>query len=163
MDMELNHIRYLRQAVEVSKRSRANGNTPFGALLVGPDGQVLMEQENEEITRHCATLHAEMALAARASEAYEKDFLWNCTLYTTVEPCPMCTGGIYWANIGRIVYGVTEKRLLEMTGDDEQNPTFDMGADKVVAAGQKPIQVEGPVREVEEEVVEVHRGFWKNS
>ena len=107
MDMELNHIRYLRQAVEVSKRSRANGNTPFGALLVGPDGQVLMEQENEEITRHCATLHAEMALAARASEAYEKDFLWNCTLYTTVEPCPMCTGGIYWANIGRIVYGLS--------------------------------------------------------
>lgn len=161
--MELNHIRYLRTAVEVSRDSRAHGNTPFGAILVGPEGEVLMKQENEEITGHCATLHAEMALAARASKAYEKDFLWKCTLYTTVEPCPMCTGGIYWANIGQIVFGVTEKTLLEMTGDDEQNPTFNMGADKVIEAGQKPIRLAGPFGEVAEEVVEVHKGFWKNS
>ena len=47
-----------------------------------------------------------------------------------------------------------------MTGSDEKNPTFAMGADKVIAAGQKPITVEGPVPEMEEEIVEVHKGFW---
>ena len=74
----------------------------------------------------------------------------------------MCTGGIYWANIGRIVYGISETRLLALTGADDKNPTFSMGADKVIAAGQKDIQLEGPVPEVEAEIVEVHRGFWNN-
>ena len=72
----------------------------------------------------------------------------------------MCTGGVYWANIGKIVYGISERRLLELTGADDKNPTFSMGADKVIAAGQKDIGLIGPVDEVEEEVVEVHRGFW---
>ena len=74
----------------------------------------------------------------------------------------MCTGAIYWANIGRIVYGITESRLLELTGSDEKNPTFSMGADKVINAGQKPIRIVGPVQEIEAEVVEVHKGFWNN-
>ena len=72
----------------------------------------------------------------------------------------MCTGGIYWTGIGHIVYGITEARLMELTGSDEKNPTFSMGADKVIAAGQKEITLEGPVPEMEEEIVEVHKGFW---
>lgn len=70
------------------------------------------------------------------------------------------TGGIYWANIGRIVYGISEARLLELTGADDKNPTFSMGADKVIAAGQKAIRLEGPVLEMETEIVAVHEGFW---
>lgn len=72
----------------------------------------------------------------------------------------MCTGGIYWVNIGRIVYGISEARLLELTGADDKNPTFSMGADKVIAAGQKAIRLEGPVLEMETEIVAVHEGFW---
>ena len=62
----------------------------------------------------------------------------------------MCSGGIYWSNIGRCVFGITEKRLLELTGSNDLNPTFSMGADRVFAAGQKDIALEGPVPEVEE-------------
>lgn len=72
----------------------------------------------------------------------------------------MCTGAIYWANIGRIVYGISERKLMELTGADDKNPTFAMGADKVIQAGQKAIELEGPFEEVEEEIVAVHRGFW---
>ena len=72
----------------------------------------------------------------------------------------MCTGGIYWTNIGHIVFGITERQLLEVTGSDEKNPTFNMGAAKVIAAGQKEITVEGPFDEVADEIVSVHRGFW---
>ena len=156
----MKHIDYLRKANEVAKRACACGNTPFGAVLVDGEGRVLMEQGNAEKDLHDATAHAERMLASRASAAFDKKTLWDCTLYTTCEPCPMCTGAIYWANIGRIVYGISERKLLELTGADDKNPTCAMGADKVIQAGQKAIELEGPFEEVEEEIVAVHRGFW---
>lgn len=159
--MYMEHEHYLRRAIEVSREARKAGNTPFGALLVNAVGEIVMEQPNIEITEHICTGHAETALAARASHEFSKDYLWNCTLYTTAEPCAMCSGAIYWANIGRVVYGMTEKRLLELTGDNEQNPTFSLPCREVFARGQKDIKVEGPFPEIEEEAAEVHEGYWK--
>ena len=153
-------VYYLREANEEARKARAAGNTPFGAVLVDADGEIVMRQGNAEHDLHDATAHAEFTLVSRASRKFDRKYLWGCTLYTTCEPCPMCTGGIYWANVGKIVYGMSEKRLLELTGSDEKNPTFSMGADKVIAAGQKDIQLEGPVPEVELEIAEVHKGFW---
>ena len=157
---ELNHLLYLQRAVEISKKSREHGNTPFGALLVDKTGNILMEQENIEITEKLCTGHAETTLAARASQAYSKEFLWDCTLYTTAEPCSMCAGAIYWANIGTVVYGMTERRLLELTGSNEQNPTFDLPCREVFEKGQKDIVVVGPIKEIEEAAAEVHKGYW---
>lgn len=154
------HLEYLKRADEAARRARAEGNTPFGAILVGEDGEILMEQGNAEHELGDATAHAESTLASRASRAFSKEKLWGCTLYTTCEPCPMCTGAIYWANIGHVVYGISEARLLEMTGADDKNPTFSMGADKVIAAGQKNITLEGPVPEAEDFIVSTHEGFW---
>ena len=156
------HEYYLRRCIQISREARAGGNTPFGALLVDSEGNIIMEQGNIEITERICTGHAETTLASRASHAYSKDFLWTCTLYTTAEPCAMCAGAIYWANIGRVVYGMTEKRLLELTGSDEQNPTFDLPCREVFARGQKDIQVIGPIPAVEEEAAKVHQGYWKN-
>ena len=156
------HEYYLRRCIQISREARAGGNTPFGALLVDSEGNIIMEQGNIEITERICTGHAETTLASRASHAYSRDFLWTCTLYTTAEPCAMCAGAIYWANIGRVVYGMTEKRLLELTGSDEQNPTFDLPCWEVFACGQKDIQVIGPIPAVEEEAAEVHKGYWKN-
>lgn len=162
--MYQSHEFYLRRCIEISKDSRAHGNAPFGALLVDKDGNILMEQENIEITEKVCTGHAEAMLAARASHEYSKAFLWDCTLYTTAEPCAMCAGAIYWANIGRVVYGMTERRLLELTGSNEQNPTFDLPCRNVFACGQKEIEVVGPFPEVEVEVeveaAAVHEGYW---
>lgn len=154
------HEFYLKRCIEISRAARSGGNTPFGALLVDEDGNIVMEQGNIEITEHICTGHAETTLANRASHEFTKDFLWKCTLYTTAEPCAMCAGAIYWANIGRVVYGMTEKRLLELTGSDEQNPTFDLPCREVFARGQKDIQVIGPIAAVEEEAAEVHKGYW---
>lgn len=154
------HEFYLRRAIEVSRESRKAGNTPFGAILVNAEGEIVMEQPNVEITEHICTGHAETTLAARASHEFSRDYLWNCTLYSTAEPCAMCSGAIYWANIGRVVYGMTEKRLLELTGDNEQNPTFSLPCREVFARGQKDIKVEGHFPEVEEEAAEVHKGYW---
>lgn len=154
------HIELLKQAIEVSRLARSNGNTPFGALLVDPEGHILLEQENIEVTNHICTGHAETTLAAHASEIYEKDFLWDCTLYTTAEPCVMCSGAIYWANIGTVVYGMSEKKLLELTGSNDQNPTFDLPSRVVFEKGQKEIKVIGPFSEIEKEAASVHTGYW---
>lgn len=72
----------------------------------------------------------------------------------------MCAGAIYWANIGRVVYGMTERRLLELTGSNEQNPTFDLPCREVFSRGQKAIEVVGPVTEVEVDAAKVHEGYW---
>ena len=154
------HEYYLRRCIEISQNERNNGNTPFGAILVDECGKILLEQENIEITGKICTGHAETTLAERASHLYSKEFLWKCTLYTTAEPCAMCTGSIYWANIGRVVFAMTERRLLELTGNNEQNPTFDLPCRKIFAAGQKKIEVIGPITEVEEEAAMVHKGYW---
>ncbi|MFS7402905.1 nucleoside deaminase [Carnobacterium maltaromaticum] len=154
------HEFYLKRCIELSQSARDNGNTPFGALLVDAKGSILLEQENIEITEHICTGHAETSLAARASQKYDKDFLWECTLYTTAEPCAMCTGAIYWGNIGTIVFVMTEKRLLELTGDNDQNPTFNLPSSEIIARGQKDIQIIGPFPSVEVEAAAVHEGYW---
>ena len=154
------HEYYLRRCIEISQNARNNGNTPFGAILVDEYGKILLEQENIEITGKICTGHAETTLAERASHLYSKEFLWRWTLYTTAEPCAMCTGAIYWANIGRVVFAMTERRLLELTGNNEQNITFDLPCRKIFAAGQKKIEVIGPVNVLEVEAAAIHKGSW---
>jgi len=149
-------VALLRRANEVARRARAMGRHPFGALLVAPDGQtVLAEQGNVDTVNH-----AESVLARTAALNYSPDYLWRCTLVTTAEPCAMCAGTQYWAHIGRVVYGITEARLLSLTGDHAENPTMSLPCREVFAHGQKPIEVIGPVPEVEEEIVALHRDMW---
>lgn len=150
-------LRHLKRANEVARRARDDlGRHPFGAILVAPDGEtVLAEQGNVDTVNH-----AESVLARTAVLNYPPDYLWQCTLVTTVEPCAMCAGTQYWAHIGRLVYGMTERRLLELTGSHHENPTMDLPCRAVFAAGQKVIQVIGPVPEAEEEIAALHRDFW---
>lgn len=150
-------IRHLRRANEVARRARDEmGRHPFGAILIAPDDEtVLAEQGNVD-----AVNHAESVLARNAAQNYAPDFLWRCTLVTTAEPCAMCAGTQYWAHIGRLVYGMSERRLLELTGSAEENPTMDLPCRTVFAAGQKQVEVIGPVPALEEEIAALHRDFW---
>ena len=104
--------------------------------------------------------HAEIELAREAAEMYDADFLWRCTLVTNFEPCAMCTGAIYWANIGRIVYGVSETELIKLTGSHKENPTLNLPCREVIKAGFKQIEILGPYKSVEDEILELHRNFW---
>jgi tRNA(Arg) A34 adenosine deaminase TadA len=151
--------RHLRAANVIAQRALEQGHHPFGALLVGPDHEtVLSEQGNVDVVNH-----AEAVLARMATRAWSAEELWGCTLYTTVEPCCMCAGTQYWANIGRLVYGMDESRLREITGDHPGNPTMDLPCRDVFARGQKNIRVHGPVREVEAEIAALHLDFWKRT
>ena len=151
--------RHLRAANAIAQRALAAGHHPFGALLVGPDHEtVLIEQGNVDSVNH-----AEAVLARTAAARWTADELWHCTLYTTVEPCCMCAGTQYWANIGRVVYGMDERRLLALTGNHAENPTMDLPCREVFAHGQKAIRVLGPVPEVEAEIAALHLAFWQRT
>ena len=102
--------RHLRAANAIAQRALDAGHHPFGALLVAPDHEtVLLEQGNVDSVNH-----AEAVLARAAAQKFDAATLWGCTLYTTVEPCCMCAGTQYWAHIGRLVYGMEERRLLQL-------------------------------------------------
>jgi len=149
-------LRHLRRANAVAQAAMALGRHPFGAILVAPDHEtVLAEQGNVDTVNH-----AESVLARAAATNFSPEHLWGCTLYTTVEPCCMCAGTQYWANIGRLVYGLEERRLLGLTGNHAENPTMSLPCREVFARGQKPIRVWGPVVEVEAEIAALHTGFW---
>jgi len=149
----------LRRAFDVARRSRAAGDHPFGSVLADGEGRALMEQGNGYTSEGGdRTAHAERLLASRAARAYGLAFLARCTLYTSAEPCAMCAGAIYWAGIGRVVYGQTEKALKAQTGAHEENPTLDLPCATVFAAGQRPTEVVGPL--LENEAGELQAGFW---
>jgi tRNA(Arg) A34 adenosine deaminase TadA len=100
-------------------------------------------------------------LARTAASQFPAEFLWDCTLVTTVEPCAMCAGTQYWAHIGRLVYGLEERALLTLTGDHPENPTLDLPCREVFARGQKDLQVIGPVPALVPEIAALHERFWQ--
>src|SRR6056297_3738838 len=149
---------YLRKAIEVSKQAREGGNHPFGAVLVGPDGEVLLSAGNTVSSDKDCTGHAETNLVRKASKTYDRKFLSDCTLYSSAEPCAMCSGAIYWSGIGGLTYGLSEASLYELTGDDPENPTLQLPSREVFARGQRTIEIDGPL--LEEEAKKAHEGFW---
>jgi tRNA(Arg) A34 adenosine deaminase TadA len=154
----LDHEKFLRRSFAVAQRARTHGNHPFGYILVSATGEVLMEVENGYMPDRDMTGHAERLLATRASKQFDPKFLSGCTLYTSAEPCCMCAGAMYWAGIGRIVYGLSERRLKTITGNHAENPTLDLPCRTVFAAGQRNVEVIGPL--LEDEAAAIHAGVW---
>ncbi len=149
----------LRLAFDVARKARKAGDHPFGCLLADAVGNVLMQQGNGYTSEGGdRTAHAERLLASRAAKKYDVAFLQNCTLYTSAEPCAMCSGAIYWAGIGRVVFGQTEKDLKAQTGNHEENPTLDLPCHVVFSAGQRSTEIVGPL--LSEEAAKLQEEFW---
>jgi tRNA(Arg) A34 adenosine deaminase TadA len=157
----LDHEALLRRSFDVARRALSHGNHPFGAILVSAAGAVLIEAENGFQPNHDMTAHAERLLATQASKQFDPQILAGCTLYSSAEPCAMCAGAIYWTGIGRVVYGMSERRLKTLTGAHAENPTLDMPCRAVFATGQRPVEVIGPL--LEEEAAALHAGVWNTA
>src|SRR6202045_5332989 len=136
---------FLRRSFEVARRALTHGNHPFGAILVDENGNVLIETENGYMPAHDGTAHAERLLASQACTTLSADVLGKATLYSAAEPCAMCAGAIYWAGIGRLVYGLSEHRLRGVTGNHPENPTLDLPCREVFKRGQRATEVIGPL------------------
>jgi tRNA(Arg) A34 adenosine deaminase TadA len=152
-------LKFLQQAIEVSRRSRENGNHPFGAILVSSTDEVLLEAENTVNTSKDATGHAETNLMRMASQRFSSDILATSTMYSSCEPCVMCAGATYWTGVGRLVYALSETKLYEMTGVNPDNPTMHLECREVLARGQRNIEILGPALEMEAAAVHAH--FWE--
>src|ERR1700689_1640819 len=150
---------FLRRSFDVARSAVANGNHPFGAVLVSGLGQVLLEIENGFLPDRDMTGHAERLLATQASKKFAANVLANCTIYSSAEPCAMCAGAIYWAGIGRVVSGLSEHRLKAITGNHPENPTLDLPCRQVFEHGQRPTEVVGPL--LEDEAATLHANFWQ--
>jgi len=119
--------RLLVAAIGLAQRARANGNHPFGALLAAPSGDMTAGQ------------------------------LATATLYTSTEPCAMCSGAIYWSRIPRVIYALGEDELAVLGGSGGEL-ILQLPSRQVFAAGSPPVEVSGP--HLHDGAAAVHKGFW---
>ena len=107
--MENPDEKYMQEALREARAAAAAGEIPIGAVVVWK-GRIIGRGHNQTERLRDTTAHAEMIAVTAATEAMGGKYLTDCTLYVTVEPCPMCAGALAWAQIGRIVYGAPDQR-----------------------------------------------------
>jgi len=151
--MPEDHEKLIRKCYDLARSAVRKGNHPFGALLAR-EGEVVLTAENTVNTEHDCTRHAELNLVSRAVRELDPDALVTCVLYTSTEPCVMCTGAIYWAGIQTVVYGCSAETLARIAGG-----SFVFSCWEILARGERPTRVIGPI--LEEEGARIHESFWK--
>ena len=150
-------VSHLRRCIELARTARQAGNEPFGSLLVGGDGNVLVEVMNTTADGD-VTGHPELALAAWASLNLTADERAAATLYTSCESCAMCAGGQYWSGIGRLVFAVSGEQLNAILPTGV--PKLALSSRDVFGRGNVDVTVEGPCDELCDEALAVFDGFW---
>ncbi len=100
---------YMRQAIACAKEAAAQDEVPVGAVIV-KDGEVIAAAHNEKESRNCAIYHAEMLAIARAAEKVGNWYLDGCSIYVTLEPCPMCVGAIINSRLDAVYYGANDPK-----------------------------------------------------
>ena len=147
------HTLYLQKTFTLAKQSVQNRNHPFGALLV-LDGRVVAESENTVITDSDVTRHAELNLISNFSHRFTQEERNRITLYSSTEPCAMCTGAIIWSGIKKIVYGCSSDQLNRIA-----KGKFTIECRKILDHSTETYKVEGPL--LEQESSQLHLEFWK--
>ena len=105
----MNDADYMRKALAEAEQAAAEDEVPIGAVVVC-NNRIIARTHNLTETLHDVTAHAEMQAITAAANALGGKYLNDCTIYVTVEPCPMCAGALAWSQIGRIVYGAPDTK-----------------------------------------------------
>jgi len=149
----------LRRTFVLAQDARRGGGAPYGALVADVNGAVIAEHGNTSASADGdPTQHAELVAAAAAWRALGYDGMNRATLYASTEPCTMCAGAAYWTGIGTVVYGMSNRRLFEFTGDRPGHTSFALPCRDVLQHGGRPVTVIGPL--LEDEAAQAHQGFW---
>jgi tRNA(adenine34) deaminase len=109
-ELEATHHRWMRRALELAEAAGTAGDVPVGAIIVGPDNQQLAEAGNRREQDQDPTAHAEVLALRAAARQLGNWHLNDCTLYVTLEPCPMCAGAIILSRLGLLVYGTADPK-----------------------------------------------------
>ena len=133
--------RHIERTFELAREAVADGNTPFGSLLV-VDGEVVRESRNTTRSDDDVTAHPELKLARWAASELDDDELDRCTMYTSTEPCPMCASAIVYAGLDRVVFAVRGRTLATLS-----DGVIDIPCEEVVRRANGDTTVEGPVNE----------------
>jgi tRNA(adenine34) deaminase len=141
--------RFLRAALREAQAGAGKGEVPIGCVLV-KEGRVIGRGHNLMETLRDPTAHAEVLAIGAACQSVDNWRLDGCTLYVTLEPCPMCAGAILNSRIARVVFGARDKRLGAL------GSTYDILDGNPI---NRVVEVEGPA--MEEECLEMLKGFFR--
>ncbi|MDH0899132.1 nucleoside deaminase [Comamonas aquatica] len=150
---------YMRQAIALSRTARQRGNRPFGSVIVAPDGTVLGAGWNSNGESGDCTAHAEVQAIREACQRHDRTALEQATLYASGEPCVMCAGAIFWANIRRVVYGIDDQRLRVFRGERLDQRDVELSCRDVFRAAPFAVECTGP--SLVDEASQPHVGAWK--
>ncbi len=152
----------LRRAIALSETAVRQGARPFAAIVTNGDGEIIAEAHGLPTAEiRDWTAHAEMLALRAASARLPWPALGQSTIYASAEPCPMCAAAIYWCNIRRLVFSVSEPAMRALRAPYERAAGITMGCEEIFSRGSRPIEVAGPL--LEEEGLSVHRRFWPNA
>ena len=112
--------KFMREAIRLSRQAVEHGNEPFGAVLV-KNGEIVFSNENQIYTRHDPTFHGEAGLIREFCAQTAITDLREYTLYSSCEPCFMCSGALVWVKLGRLVYGASNMELEHILGNEGCN------------------------------------------
>jgi tRNA(Arg) A34 adenosine deaminase TadA len=153
---------FLRRAIALSQAAVARGGRPFGAVVTDADGRIVAEAQSvTPVDPRDWTAHSEMQALRAASATMTWEALGGATIYASGEPCPMCAAAIYWCNIRRLVFSVSEPAMRALRAPYERAAGIAMRCEEVFARCDRQVQVIGPL--IEDEGLSVHRGFWPNA
>lgn len=152
----------IRRAIAVSETAITNGGRPFGTVITDGDGRIVVEAYGlPTVEPRDWTAHSEMRALREASATMTWAELGRATLYASGEPCPMCAAAVYWCNIRRLVYSVSEPAMRALRAPYERAAGIQMRCEEIYARCERRIDVVGPL--LEEEGLAVHRRFWPNA
>jgi tRNA(adenine34) deaminase len=106
----LTHCRWMESAFKLAQTAADLGEVPVGAVIIDHQGNLIAEAANRKIREHDPTAHAEILAIRAATKKRYSPYLENCTLYVTLEPCPMCAGAIIHSRLGLLVYGADDPK-----------------------------------------------------
>ncbi len=104
------HCTWMREAIALAQIGGDRGEIPVGALVIDPSGHCIAKAHNQKEQLKDPTAHAEILALRAASQALQSWHLNGCTLYVTLEPCPMCAGGIIQSRLGQLIYGINDPK-----------------------------------------------------
>jgi tRNA(Arg) A34 adenosine deaminase TadA len=146
MSEHLPSAKIMRRAIKEARLAESSGNYRLGAVVVTKDLEVLSSAHTELHTRPDPTAHAEIIALRGAAELRESKYLADCFLYTTLEPCPMCTSAAIWAKLGGIVFGATLEDVLEFGSHSDPRFTWrqiTVKAQTIIDAGTPRLSLSG--------------------
>jgi tRNA(Arg) A34 adenosine deaminase TadA len=153
---------FLRRAIALSEAAVAHGGRPFGAVVCDGEGRIVSEAGSvAPVDPRDWTAHSEMQALRAASAAMNWEALGRATIYASGEPCPMCAAAIYWCNIRRLVFSVSEPAMRALRAPYERAAGISMRCDEIFARCDRQVTVIGPL--LEDEGLPVHRRFWPNA